>query len=363
MTPALNYEEAQKTLKCAGAWTILHLTAVIGDAIADYQHTDIQVIDAENLTAFDSAGAEMILKIVHAHPKARLLVNAEQKNLLKLIQSYPPLQLALHKDSSHPVADIGKNAYAGYLELLLYFSFVGQSAAIIFQWLLKPQKILWRSILKVIENAGYYGMPIIGLLSFLVGVVLAYQIGVQLENYGANIYVVNLLGISILREFAPLIMAIIVAGRTGSAFTAELGTMKVNQELDALLTMGVKPIEYLVVPKIIGLMLVLPLLSMWAFFTGILGGMIMSKTMLGITFSAFLHQFQQAVEMKQLWIGLIKTPVFAYVIASIGCFQGMQVAGGAESVGQQTTRSVVQALFLIIVIDAFFSILLSMFHA
>jgi len=350
------------TLICQGEWTILSLPPSLEDYLSSIDHP-VKNIDARPISRLDSAGVEFIQEIQKRF-SAAIQLSDEQKRLCSLIGSYTfkPTPIETPKKLSG-VEELGQSAYRGYLELLKYFEFIGEVFVLMFSWIFLPQRILWRNIAKVLESAGYYGLPIIGLLSFLIGVVLAYQMGVQLKNYGANIFVVNLLGISILREFAPLITAIIVAGRTGSAFTAELGTMKVNQELDALTTMGVKPLEYLVTPKILGLIIAMPLLSMWASFTGIFGGMIMSKSMLDITFIGFWHQFHTAVGTKQLWIGLMKTPVFAFIISSVGCFQGFEVSGGAESVGKQTTRSVVQALFLIIVADAFFSILLSILHA
>jgi len=166
----------------------------------------------------------------------------------------------------------------------------------------------------------------------------------------------------VLREFAPLITAIMVSGRTGSAFTASIGMMKLNQEIDALDTMGVTPAELLLLPRIIGLLIALPLLTMWADIFGVLGGMVMSNNMLGITWYDFLHRFQRVVSLKSFLIGIGKAPVFALLIASIGCFEGMQVKYSADSVGQNTTRSVVAAIFFIIVADAAFSIILSKMH-
>jgi phospholipid/cholesterol/gamma-HCH transport system permease protein len=182
---------------------------------------------------------------------------------------------------------------------------------------------------------------------------------VQLSHYGANIFVVDLLGIALLREFAPLLTAIIMAGRTGSAYTAQLGTMKLNQEFDALQTMGLSPMHMLVLPKIVALLIALPLLTVVADFVGVLGGMIMAKSMLQVSFIDFLSRFSEVVSLKNYVIGLIKTPVFALLIATIGCYQGFQVHASATSVGQRTTTSVVQSIFAIIAADAAFSILFS----
>lgn len=246
--------------------------------------------------------------------------------------------------------------------LISYLEFIGELTFTLFRVLLKPKYIPIKNILSVIESAGVYALPIIALLSFLIGITLTYQMGLQLKNYGANIFIVDLLGLAILREFAPLMTAIIVAGRSGSAFTAQLGTMKIREEIDALKTMGVKPAEILILPKLMGLLIALPLLSVWSAIFGLAGGMIVSKSMLNISYYDFYHRFYEAVPVRYFYTGLIKTPIFGLLIASIGAYQGLQVTSSADSVGTQTTKSVVQSIFFIIVIDAAFSILFSGFQ-
>lgn len=362
-SPCFSYCVADQILVCGGDWTILALSADFTRQIRSAAKKNLAVIDAESIVCLDSAGAQLLIELAASCPQAQLKLSPNAANLLTLIKSYAVPPRVPNRRKANWLIKLGKQCVQAAAEFLKYLIFLGEISACLGLWLTKPKRILWRNIAQSIESCGFYGLGIIGLLSFLVGVVLAYQMGDQLKNYGANIFVVNLLGISILREFAPLITAIIVSGRTASAFTAELGTMKINEELNALITMGVRPIEYLVLPKMIGLMIALPLLSMWAAFMGLLGGMIMAKIILGVTAHTFISQFQTAVAIKQLWIGLMKAPCFALIIGSIGCFQGLTVTGGAGSVGQKTTRSVVQSLFLIIVADAFFSILLSIFHA
>jgi len=199
----------------------------------------------------------------------------------------------------------------------------------------------------------------VGLLSFLLGIVVAYQGAGQLKQYGANIFVADLLGLSMLREFAPLITAIIVAGRSGSAYAAQIGTMAVTEEIDALRTIGIPPLDLLVLPKIIALVIALPLLTAYADVLGVFGGMIMARSQLGVGFGEFLDRFVLAVDISTYLVGICKAPVFAIIIAVIGCFQGFRTQGGADSVGRQTTRSVVQAIFLVIVADALFSVAFS----
>lgn len=210
------------------------------------------------------------------------------------------------------------------------------------------------------EQTGLNALPIVGLLSFLIGIVFAYQGADQLRRFGAEIYTVNLLGIAILRELGVLLTAIIIAGRSGSAFTAQIGTMQVNQEVDALRTLGLDPVEILVVPRILGLVLTMPLLVFYADAMGLLGGALMAWASIGISVPVFLEQLRSAITEWTLWIGIIKAPFFATIIALVGCYEGFNVAGSADSVGRLTTQSVVEAIFLVIVADSAFSILFSL---
>jgi phospholipid/cholesterol/gamma-HCH transport system permease protein len=189
------------------------------------------------------------------------------------------------------------------------------------------------------------------------GVVIAYQSADQLQRFGANIFIADMVGLSMLRELSPLLTAIIVAGRSGSAYAAQIGTMKISEEIDALRTIGIRPQELLVQPKIIALVIALPLLTVYADVAGVLGGMLMANSMLDISYGVFLDRLEDALSLSSFLTGIIKAPVFAVIIALIGCFQGFQVSGGADSVGRQTTVSVVQSIFLVIVADALFSII------
>jgi phospholipid/cholesterol/gamma-HCH transport system permease protein len=218
----------------------------------------------------------------------------------------------------------------------------------------------WRPILFNIQRAGFDALPIVGLLSFLLGVVVAYQGAAQLRQYGANIFVADLVGLSMLREFAPLITAITLAGRSGSAFAAQIGTMVVTEEVDAMRTLGIAPLELLVLPKIIAMVVVLPLLTVFADVLGVAGGMVMARSQLDVGFDDFLDRMAKAVSATSYLVGIAKAPVFAVIISVVGCFQGFRTRGGADSVGQQTTRSVVQSIFLVIVADALFSIAFSL---
>ena len=237
--------------------------------------------------------------------------------------------------------------------------FLGENSMAFAGWLRHPARIRWRPILFNLRSGGFDALPIVGTLSFLLGIVVAYQGAVQLRQYGANIFVADLVGLSMLREFAPMMTAIIIAGRSGSAYAAQIGTMSVTQEIDAMRTIGIAPLEMLVLPKFLALVIALPLLTVFADVLGVLGGMLMARAQLGVGFAEFLERFSKAVSVTSYLVGLGKAPVFAAIIVLVGCFQGFRTRGGADSVGQHTTQAVVQSIFLVIVADALFSVAFS----
>jgi phospholipid/cholesterol/gamma-HCH transport system permease protein len=217
----------------------------------------------------------------------------------------------------------------------------------------------WVSIFHHIEEIGLKALPIIGLISFLIGMVLAYQSINQLRKFGAELYTIDFLGVSILREIAVLLTAIVIAGRSGSAFTAQIGTMALNQEIDAISMLGLNPILVLVVPRLLAMLVCLPILVFFAMIMGLVGGMIMVDLIIDIVPLQYVRHLQHAVTPSAFWVGMSKAPLFAILISLVGCFRGLQVKGSAESVGRMTTQSVVESIFLVIVCDALMSILFS----
>lgn len=254
---------------------------------------------------------------------------------------------------------LGRKAFANLHAMFGMLAFIGEAGVTWLMQLVQPWRIRWRAVADELVEAGHRALGIVGLLSFLLGIVIAYQGGVQLQKYGASLFVADLVGLSMVRELAPMITAIIVAGRTGSAYTAQIGTMKVTEEVDALRSIGIPPMELLVLPKLLALMIALPLLTVFADIMGVLGGMLMSSLQLEIAFSTFIERVGVAVNLDSFLVGIGKAPVFAFIIATIGCYQGFQVAGSAESVGRRTTTSVVQAILAVIVVDAAFSVAFS----
>jgi phospholipid/cholesterol/gamma-HCH transport system permease protein len=210
-----------------------------------------------------------------------------------------------------------------------------------------------------IYATGASALPIIALSAFLIGVVVAYQSIVQLQKFGADIFIVDMIGISLTRELAPLITAIVVAGRSGSAFTAQIGAMKMTQEIDAMKTMGFDPFTFLVWPRVFALMIVMPLLIFFADLIGIFGGMVIAQAQSHLSFSEFVHRLQGALPIKHYIIGIVKGPFFAFLIAMVSTYRGFQVSLNTESIGLYTTKSVVNSIFLVIACDAIFSVLLT----
>ncbi|MBA3813110.1 MAG: ABC transporter permease [Alphaproteobacteria bacterium] len=237
--------------------------------------------------------------------------------------------------------------------------FLGQVAVGIFRIFLQPRRLRFASVVAHIEGFGVNALPIVILMSMALGVVLAYQGEEQLRRFGAEIYTINLVSISIVREVGILITAILVAGRTGSAITAQIGIMKINQEVDALNTLGLNPMEVLIIPRVLALIFVMPLLAFVSDLAGLLGGGIMVVLSLDVTPELYVHRIGEAITLWGFCIGILKAPVFGAIIAIVSCFQGMRVEGTSESIGICTTRSVVEGIFLVTIADALLSVFFS----
>jgi len=326
-------------------------------------------IDATGIDRLDTAGAWVLHKLLNRlraeGVKATLHgLKPEFGRLLQAVTEHEEAQARAPKAA--PAASVpqllervGRNAGSAWEQFFAMLSFIGECAQAFANCVVHPTRMRWRPILFNIRRAGFDALPIVGLLALLLGIVVAYQGADQLRQYGANIFVADLVGLSMLREFAPLITAITIAGRSGSAFAAQIGTMAVTEEIDAMRTLGIAPLELLVIPKVIALVIALPLLTVFADVMGVAGGMLMASSQLDVSYTEFLDRMAKAVSVTSYMVGIAKAPVFAIIISLVGCFQGFRTHGGADSVGQQTTRSVVQSIFLVIVADALFSVAFS----
>ncbi|HHE05511.1 MAG TPA: ABC transporter permease, partial [Epsilonproteobacteria bacterium] len=282
-------------------------------------------------------------------------VTKKQQEMYTLLQNNDVDMLQPAKRSIFET--LGRNTLEIYSDIKDFTTFLGQLVISILHLLLKPKDIRFKEMVYHIQQSGLNALIIIGLTAFLVGMVIAYQGSVQLAKFGADIFIVDTVAISITRELGPMITAIVIAGRSGSAYTAEIGSMKITEEISAMRTMGFDPYYFLVIPRIFALMIALPLLIFFSDIVGILGGMVASKMQLGISFTQFIDRLYEVLEVKHYILGMIKGPVFAFIIAAIGCFRGFQVSNNTESIGLHTTASVVNAIFLVIAFDALFSVL------
>ena len=371
-------DREQRKLAMGGAWTIAEsarldreLAGLNRDGPGARSANRISgniAIDASKISRLDSTGAWLLLRTLRSLEAAGTNVSS-----FSLPELYQPLLESLDQERKveHNVSRIpagfrgrlwrsGRATMHTYGQTVSMLGYLGRITVETAGAVARPKhKFRVAAMVHQVEETGLNALPIVGLLAFLIGIVLAYQGADQLRRFGAEIFTINLLGIGVVREIGGLITAIIVAGRSGSAFTAHIGTMRVNEEIDAMQTMGLNTVDTLVLPRIVGLVIALPLLTFYADVMALIGGALMCYFQLDITIHVFLRQLDQAVNLNSLMVGLIKAPIFAFVIALVGCYEGFQVERNAASVGLLTTRAVVESVFLVIVMDAAFSVMFS----
>ncbi|RYI22205.1 MAG: ABC transporter permease [Acetobacteraceae bacterium] len=331
--------------------------------------TKADVIDLSKVTKLDTAGAWAITSF-QAAQKAKgrevIIANATEAQALLLqtvAESLPPTRKRRRRLPHHEAGDflleLGKGVSAFAAGLGVTIGFLGLVLTRLAATVLHPSRLRLTAVTHHMQQVGLNAVPIVGLMGFLIGIVLAFQGASQLEQFGAEIYVVDLISISMLRELGILLTAIIVAGRSASAFTAAIGSMKMREEIDAMRVLGLDPIELLVLPRVLALLILLPVLGFIANLSGLFGGALMAWIDLGISPAMFRTQLATNTSVTHALVGLSKAPIFALIIAVVGCFQGLQVAGNTDSLGSRTSRSVVVAIFLVIVVDALASIFFS----
>lgn len=352
-----------------GDWTVHTIGPVeeaLSEAVAAVEPgADVQ-LDVSDLSGMDTGGAYLIDRalrtlseasptLIDAEPEVKTLL-AQARDLATRVETAPEL-----KQSGHGFVDMLERAGRGTVhqweEFVETLSFLGATCLSLASVVTRPAKMRWTALVSVMEESGMDAVPIVAFLSFFVGMVVAYIGATSLAELGATIYVVESLGIGLLRELSGVLAAIIVAGRTNSAFTAQIGAMKMRQEIDAMQTLAIDPMDALVAPRVLGMMLMLPVLTFVAMLAGLAGGIMVSWLSLDISPTVFFNRMQEFVGIEHFWIGMSKAPVFGLMIALIGCRQGLEVGGSVQSLGAHTTKSVVQAIFAIIVIDALFAVL------
>lgn len=365
------WEDAGDTrrLKLVGDWTIEHAHDIdlamrrlfpsgrkgVGEAGV--------VLDCSGLKALDTTGAVLVRRFaakLGEDCEAELTgVPEAHKALLDVITCCPPPArtepetLAWHL---YHVAEVGEAVWSALVSFARLLSFLGLVLIRLGGSVVDPSRIRLVPVIHQMDVTGMRAMGIVGLISFLIGAVMVNQGAIQLAKFGADIFVIDMLGISHLRELGILLTAIIIAGRSGSAFTAQIGSMVLHEEVDAMKTLGMNPIDVLVLPRLIALVICLPLLTFYADIVGVAGGVMMAWIQLDITPANFIVYFRDAVSIDHFWVGVIKAPFFAAIIATCGCYQGLRVEGSADALGARTTKSVVQAIFLVIAFDALFAV-------
>jgi phospholipid/cholesterol/gamma-HCH transport system permease protein len=358
-------EEA--TIRLAGRLSLDDLEPLMADlqAIPGRLKPRRLSVDLAGVEYLDSAGALALIELENLAssltiPFELLNVSGTNHGLLTLIDREALQRPPLRPESVRPavVENLGELARRQYRDFLEIMSFVGQLVVAIAYSLAHPRSVRWEDVKFYMKRAGADGLPIVALISLLLGLIMAFMSSLQLKQFGATIYVANLVTLAMVRELGPIMTAILVAGRSGSAFAAEIGTMVVNDEVNALVTMGFDPIRFLAVPKVLATMVVVPILTVYADIFAILGGLIVGITGLDLTAFTYIQQTKSSIRIFDFATSLVKAVVFAMLISGIGCQRGFQVKGGAEGVGTSTTSAVVSAIFLIILADSAFAIML-----
>lgn len=349
-------------LQCHGMWTMPNLAALAKNLELFTPLKPLQW-DIEQITELDSAGIALLhlyyRKFENQGIASKLIgTNEAHEKLYSLLYKHPHEEASPAKIHSW-IYNFGKKGHENIQGVKKFLAFLGEAFVLLLHTLRSPSQIRYRSIMAHIYATGITALPIIGVSAFLIGIVIAFQSLVQLQKFGADIFIVDTIGISLTRELAPLITAIVVAGRSGSAFTAQIGAMKMTQEIDAMKTMGFDPFIFLVWPRVFALILVMPLLIFFADLIGIFGGMVVAKAQANLSFEEFLYRLKGALAIKHYVIGILKGPFFAFLIAMASTYRGFQISLNTESIGHYTTVSVVNSIFLVIACDALFSVLLT----
>lgn len=348
-----------------GEWTLAHhatLAERVRALSAQAGAGEAATVDVDGLAALDTAGARLLHALLGPERIAALLADEtalprERRALLKAVAdalAEPSVPAAGVEGSAlgDVLADTGEAMVAFWRHLAGITGFIGLILETALRVAVQPRRWRMTSLVANLERTGLDAVPIIALLTFLIGAVVAFLGATVLQNFGASIFTVDLVAYSFLREFGVLLTAIIVAGRTASSFTAQIGSMRANEEVDAIRVLGLDPVELLVLPRVYALLIALPMLTFVAMVSGMVGGMLVSATTLDISPVLFLSRIQDNVGLIHFWVGMAKAPIFAFLIAVIGCLEGFRVQGSAQSVGEHTTSAVVQSIFVVIVVDA-----------
>lgn len=317
------------------------------------------VVDFLHLKQCDSSAVIYLISFFNKFDKNNItfINNQKYEKIYNFYEEHFQDKVYEEKEKNHFFEDLGKKIYLLYSQSKVFISFLGNVSYFFIYALLNPRKIRFKAMLKYIDNSAVDALLIVAITSFLVGIVIAYQGAVQLEKFGANIFIVEMVSITMFREIAPLVTAIVIAGRSASSYTAQIGAMKITEEIDAMKTMNFEPTLFLTIPRIFALCISLPLLVFFADIIGVAGGMLIAYTSLDVSMIEFINRLHNEVAVKHLILGIFKAVFFGFSIALIGCFRGFQVQNNTTSIGKYTTISVVNAIFVVILLDAVFSVI------
>ncbi|WP_265569838.1 MlaE family lipid ABC transporter permease subunit [Sphingomicrobium nitratireducens] len=335
-----------------------------GTVERDIEHAaDPLVIDVTNVDHMDTVGAWLLHRAVRDRNATIAGAHDEITALMKQVADADRAEPKIHEDPPITprklIEDLGRWTIEFGFHMVRLIGFFGAVLLAIAHVMRRPKKFRFNAVVQRFDLVGVRALGIIGLMSFLIGIVVGQQGSVQLQQFGAEVYTINLIGRITVRELGTLMTAIMVAGRSGSAFAAQIGTMKITEEIDAMRTIGVSPVEALVLPRLLAAVVMMPLLAFWAMFMSLLGGGLFVWLGLDIPPLSYIQRLQEVTPLTDLWVGLLKAPVFGFFIALVGCFQGMQVEGNSEEVGMRTTTAVVHSIFIVIVLDAVFAVFFS----
>ena len=333
-------------------------------AVADVPSRPV-VVDARAVDYCDGAGIALLVDLLRHPRNPRVEIANLSPAFTVLLKQFDPTVLEHDLDPEPArgpaIEEVGRAASVVWRDIRDQITFVGETTSALFYAIRNPSSVRWRDVWRICEQVGVDALPIVALISFLLGMILAFQSAVPMRRFGAEIFVADLIGLSMLRELGPLMTAILLAGRSGAAFAAEIGTMRVNQEVDALTTMGLDPVRFLVTPRVIAALLMTPLLTLFAGLVGLIGGAI-TMTSFSIPIVTFLKEVDTAVNLSDFLAGFVKSFVFAILVAGIGCLRGLQTGAGASAVGDSATKAVVSGIILLVVVDGIFAVVYYMLN-
>lgn len=359
---------AELCLELRGDWVVSELKEAsenLEELVANQDRDRITQVSMRYLQGIDTAGAFLIDRLLREFSTEPVLVDTtervrsllDQARTIATREEHPPARPKTDHGIVALLERTGRQTVHLWEETLATLAFVGETLVSVAKVMIRPWRMRWTALVSVMEESGLDAVPIVAFLSFFVGMVVAFIGASTLAEFGATIFVVELVGIAVLREFGVVLAAIILVGRTNSAFTAQIGAMKMRQEIDAMTTLGLDPVDVIVAPRVIAMVLMTPVLAFIGVLAGLLGGVVVGWLALDINPTVFFNRMQAFVPIQHFWVGMSKAPVFGFIIALIGCRQGLEVGGSVQSLGSHTTKSVVQAIFAIIVVDAMFALM------